>query len=98
MALPVILFADYHSAAPRLYAIACFTVMVLGMSFLLAWVRLGSGSVWSAALLHAAHNFWVQTVFDPLTRDTGPTAYLTGEFGAALAWTCRDTAAADPEG
>jgi membrane protease YdiL (CAAX protease family) len=67
------------------YAIGCFTVMVLGMSFLLAWVRLGLGSVWPAALLHAAHNLWVQAVFDPLTRDSGPTAYLTGEFGAALA-------------
>jgi membrane protease YdiL (CAAX protease family) len=83
--LPLILFADYHSATPRLYAIACFTVMVLGMSFLLAWLRLRSGSVWPAALLHASHNLWVQAVFDPLTRDTGATAYLTGEFGALLA-------------
>lgn len=83
--LPLVLLADYSSAAPRLYAIACFGAAVLGISFLMAWLRLASGSFWPAALLHATHNLWVQSVFDVLTRDTGPTAYLTGEFGAALA-------------
>ena len=35
---------------------SCFTVMVLGISFLFAWMRLKSGSVWTGVFLHASHN------------------------------------------
>jgi hypothetical protein len=41
--------------------------------------------VWPAAILHASHNLFVQGFFDRVTVDTGPTRWLTGEFGAALA-------------
>jgi hypothetical protein len=47
-------------------------------------LRLKSGSVWAAALLHATHNVWVQQIFTPLTASTGKTAYFIDEFGAAL--------------
>jgi len=83
--MPVILFAGYHAEAPLWYAIVCFTVLAVGMSFALAWLRLRSGSLWTATLLHASHNLFVQSFFDRLTTDTGPTAWLTGEFGAGLA-------------
>jgi len=63
----------------------CFTVMAVGISFAFAWLRLQSGSFWPAALMHASHNLFIQQVFDPLTQDTGITAYITGEFGTALA-------------
>jgi hypothetical protein len=58
-------------------------VVALGVPF--AWLRLRSGSVWPAAILHASHNLFVQAFFDRVTVDTGPTKWLTGEFGAALA-------------
>ena len=83
--MPLILFADYHSGAPMGVTLACFTVMAIGMSFAFAWLRLRSGSLWPAALMHASHNLFIQQVFDPLTQDTGITAYITGEFGVALA-------------
>ena len=83
--IPLILFADYHSGAPVWFALACFTVMIVGLSFAFTWLRLRSGSLWPAALMHASHNLFIQQVFDPLTQDTGITAYLTGEFGLALA-------------
>jgi membrane protease YdiL (CAAX protease family) len=82
---PLILFADYHSGAPLWFGLACFTVMVIGIGFAFAWLRLRSGSFWPAVLMHASHNLFIQKVFDPLTQDTGITAYVTGEFGAALA-------------
>ena len=83
---PLILFSDYNSGgAPEWYALLCFTVMVMGISFAFAWLRVESGSLWPAALLHAAHNAYIQGLFDPLTRNTGYTLYLTGEFGAGLA-------------
>jgi len=62
-----------------------FTVMVVGLSFPLAWLRLRSGSVWTATLLHASHNSFIQKLFEPMTVDAGPTPWLTGEFGAGLA-------------
>ncbi len=82
---PILLFADYNAGTPAWYGLACFTVLVLGLSFLFAWIRLRSGSVWPAAILHASHNLWIQSVFDPLTADTGHTKWIIGEFGAALA-------------
>lgn len=82
---PVILFADYRTTTPVAYAMVCFTVMVFGISFLFAWLRLKSGSLWTGMFLHGSHNLFIQGVFDPLTKDTGSTAYLIGEFGAGLA-------------
>ncbi|MDA2914097.1 CPBP family intramembrane metalloprotease [Acidobacteriia bacterium AH_259_A11_L15] len=82
---PVLLLADYRGAGPLWYSLLCFTVMVLGISFLFAWMRLKSGSVWTGMFLHATHNLFIQGVFDPLTADTGITGLLIGEFGVGLA-------------
>jgi len=82
---PLILMANYHGAEPTWYSLICFTVMVIGIAFLFAWLRLKSGSVWTGMLLHASHNIFIQGFFDPLTRSAPVTNYLTGEFGAGLA-------------
>lgn len=82
---PLILIGGYRSGAPVGYGLVCFTIMVIGVSFPLAWLRLRSGSVWTAMLLHASHNLFVQSFYDRLTSDTGPTEWITGEFGAGLA-------------
>lgn len=82
---PLVLFADYNSKAPKWYALLVFTWMVLAASFVFAWLRLKSGSVWTAVILHASHNLFVQEIFDPLTVDRGITSYITTEFGAGLA-------------
>jgi membrane protease YdiL (CAAX protease family) len=82
---PVILFGDYHGAGPVWYSIACFTVMVVSMSFLFAWMRLRSGSVWTGMLLHASHNLFIQAFFDPQTRHARLSDLWTTEFGAGLA-------------
>lgn len=82
---PLLLFADYNSGTPAWYALTCFTILVIGISFPLAWLRLKSGSLWTAAILHASHNLFIQGIFTPLTTDTGVTEYFIDEFGAALA-------------
>jgi membrane protease YdiL (CAAX protease family) len=82
---PLIFFADYNGGTPAWYGATCFTVMVIGLSFAFAWMRLRSGSLWTGVFLHASHNLFIQRVFDPLTTNTGLTKYITGEFGAALA-------------
>jgi membrane protease YdiL (CAAX protease family) len=89
--MPLIIFADYNGGTPTLYSIACFAVMVVGISFPMAWLRLRSGSLWPAALLHASHNLFIQGFFDVVTVDTGITKYLLSEFGAVLALTAAIT-------
>lgn len=70
----------------------CFAVAVISMAFPLAWLRLRSGSVWPAAIMHASHNLYIQSFFDRVTVDTGPTKYLVSEFGAVVALTMAVTA------
>jgi membrane protease YdiL (CAAX protease family) len=82
---PLLLFADYNAGTNRWYALGCFTVMIVSTSFIFAWLRLKSGSLWPAAVLHASHNLFIQTIFDNLMRDTRKTLWYTTEFGAALA-------------
>ena len=82
---PLILFSSYNSGTPRWYALLAFTWMVLAASFVFAWLRLRSGSLWTGVILHASHNLFIQAVFDPLTADRGFTKYVTTEFGVGLA-------------
>ncbi|WP_455369857.1 CPBP family intramembrane glutamic endopeptidase [[Eubacterium] cellulosolvens] len=82
---PLILFADYNAGTQAWFGLSCFTVMIIGISFPLAWLRLKSGSVWTAVIFHASHNLFIQQIFDPLTEDTGVTKYFIGEFGIVLA-------------
>lgn len=82
---PLILFADYNSGAPKWFALLAFTWMVFAASVGFTWLRLKSGSVWTAVILHASHNLFIQQVFDAITTDQGPTEYLTTEFGIGLA-------------
>lgn len=84
---PILLFADYNAGTNRWYALSCFAVMVVSGSFIFAWLRLRSASLWPAALLHAAHNLFVQQIFDQLMRNTGRTLRYTTEFGIAMATT-----------
>jgi membrane protease YdiL (CAAX protease family) len=82
---PILIFADYNSGTPVIYSLVMFTLMVLGASSVFAWLRLASGSVWPAALLHATHNLFIQGVSDGVTVATSATPWWTTEFGAGLA-------------
>lgn len=81
---PIILFSGYRSSAPLWYATIMFTLMVLAISVVFAWLRLRSGSLWTGVILHATHNLVIQSVFNVLTEDRGATAWITGEFGVGL--------------
>jgi membrane protease YdiL (CAAX protease family) len=81
---PVLIFADYNAGTPTWYGLTCFTVMVVSISFIFAWMRLKSGSLWTGAILHASHNLYIQGIFTPITRDTGTTKWFIDEFGCVL--------------
>jgi len=59
--------------------------MVVGISFVFAWMRLKSGSLWTGMFFHASHSLWIQGILDPLTTDTGKTRVVIDEFGIGLA-------------
>ena len=81
---PILIYGDYNAGTPTWYGLTCFTVMVISMSFIFAWMRLKSGSLWTGAILHGSHNLYIQGIFTPITRNTGKTAWFIDEFGCAL--------------
>ena len=81
---PILIWGDYNAGTPVWYSLPCFTVMVVGLAFIFAWMRLKSGSLWTAAMLHASHNLYIQDISTPLTKNTGKTAWFIDEFGVVL--------------
>ncbi len=86
--LPILLFADYNNGTPSWYAMSCFFLSVVSTSFIFTWLRIKSGSLWTAVILHATHNLFIQGIFTPLTYDTGNTKYFIDEFGIVLPLVC----------
>jgi membrane protease YdiL (CAAX protease family) len=81
---PGVIFADYHSSAPRWLDLVSITISVFGMSVFTAWLRLKAGSIWPAVLWHGNHNLLIQTVFLGMTTDTGLTEYFVDDFGLGV--------------
>ncbi|MCX7513514.1 CPBP family intramembrane glutamic endopeptidase [Frateuria hangzhouensis] len=83
--LPILLFADYNAGTPWWFAMPCFVVLVLSSSVVMTWLRLRSGSLWTAAVMHASHNLFIQAFFTPITTARGAiTPYAIDEFGFVL--------------
>jgi uncharacterized protein len=83
---PVLFFADYYdSPLPVWFSLPCFVIQLLGLSVIILWLRLRSGSVWTGALVHASINLWNQDFFTPLTAPRGAiTNYTIDESGFML--------------
>jgi membrane protease YdiL (CAAX protease family) len=84
---PGLLFADYNAGTQPAFALTCFTLMVIADSYIVGWLRLKSGSLWPAAILHASHNLFIQAIFDRMTAPVGRALYITTEFGGGLVLT-----------
>jgi len=85
---PTIIFGGYNNGTSIPYSLFCFTLAVIAISFPMAWLRLKSGSLWTGMIFHASDNLFLEDVFSNLTKDTGITNYLVGEFGILIAITC----------
>ena len=58
----------------------------VGISFIVAWLRLCSGSLWTAVIFHAALNAHNQGFFQNLTTETSSLiSYIAGEYGLMMA-------------
>jgi membrane protease YdiL (CAAX protease family) len=81
---PILLFSDFFDSAspPAWFALPCFVIQILGLSVIMLWLRLRSGSLWTGALLVAGVNVFNQSVFVPLTAPRGSiTAYTIDSSG-----------------
>ena len=76
--LPLILTGQYASSPRPLLSAALFLANVVAFAYLAAKLRLQSGSVWPAVILHGSWNTLIQGVFD---RSTAGSPFLLGESG-----------------
>jgi len=81
---PLILYSDYTSGAPLWYVTVVFTVGIVAGSFVVSWLRLRSGSLWTAVIMHASHNAFTG-LFNQLTISRRWTEFFTTEYGLGLA-------------
>lgn len=82
--LPLILFSDYHSSAPIAFTVVVFFISTVAHTFVNNWLRVRSGSVWPAALLHTSHNVFINNVYDPLMARYQLTDFFVTEFGLGM--------------
>ncbi|MEK4056049.1 type II CAAX endopeptidase family protein [Paenibacillus sp. FSL F4-0087] len=82
--LPVMLFADYYSGPYPALSVILFMISVTSFSYLISRLRLTTGSIWPAILLHACWNAVIQDAFD--ISSSGKKVLLwTGESGILVA-------------
>lgn len=84
--LPVMIFGNYNSGPYPVVALILFMISVSSFGYFLGRLRLTTGSIWPAFLLHACWNAVIQDVFDSFSG--GKYALLwTGEAGIFVAFT-----------
>ena len=81
--LPLILSGQYASGGKPALSATIFLINIVAFAFLSARLRLGSGSVWPAVVLHASWNAIIQTVFDASTTGEKSTLWI-GESGVLV--------------
>jgi membrane protease YdiL (CAAX protease family) len=86
--VPMILSGQYAAGHRRWLSAILFVAGVLAEAYLAAYVRLRSGSVWPAVILHGAWNAVIQGTFDRATTGApaavGESGWLTVTFAVAF--------------
>ena len=82
--VPLVLWAGFADGPSPLLSAALLMVTVPSLGYVLARMRLETGSVWAAVALHVSWNSLIQTGFDPLTTGA-QRALWVGETGILTA-------------
>jgi membrane protease YdiL (CAAX protease family) len=77
--VPLIVSGQYASSAYPVLSACIFVVNIMVAGYIVAWLRLNSGSIWPAIVFHAAWNAVIQGVFDVCTKPAG--SLWVGESG-----------------
>ena len=78
--VPLFLWGGFVEGASPLLSTALLMVTTTSLGYVLARMRLETGSVWPAIVLHTAWNDIIQTGFHPLTAGAGKQVWV-GETG-----------------
>jgi membrane protease YdiL (CAAX protease family) len=84
--IPLVLAGVYVAGENRYVSAVLLMVSVTSFGFVIARMRLETGSIWPAIALHGAWNSTIQTAFDPATTSSGAGVTLwVGEAGILTA-------------
>ena len=61
-----------------------FTVMILGVSVILAYYTFKSKSLWPAAIFHSVHNSYIQKICTPITVTNESSRFWIDEYGVMI--------------
>jgi membrane protease YdiL (CAAX protease family) len=61
--------------------LSAFTIMIIGVSVILAYYTFKSNSLWPAALYHSVHNIYIQKICTPITISNDSTVFWIDEYG-----------------
>lgn len=71
----------YGRGENLLLHMSAFTVMIIGVSVILAYYTFKSNSLWPAAIYHSIHNIYIQKIMTPLTISNDTTTFWIDEHG-----------------
>ena len=85
---PLLTWGGYMEGTPLWYSLIAFVLCIFPVGIIAAILTIKSGSVWPAALLHAAHNAFDQAVFGVITAGEDKMYYVseTGWITIVCAW------------
>lgn len=71
----------YGRGENLLLHMSAFTIMIIGISVILAYYTFKSNSLWPAAVYHSIHNIYIQKICTPLTISNDNTTFWIDEYG-----------------
>lgn len=76
---------NYQGGPPLWFFMSCYSLMIISISFIAAWLRDRSQNIWPAVLLLSSHNFYIQLILNNRNSNPDNHNYLYGEGGLGLA-------------
>ena len=76
-----VIYLIYGRGENLLMHMGAFTIMIIGISVILAYFTFKSKSLWPAAIYHSVHNIYIQKICSPLTVSNENTAFWIDEYG-----------------
>jgi len=74
----------YGRSEYLLLHMGAFTIMIIGISVILAYYTFKSKSLWPAVLYHSVHNIYIQKICTPLTISNDKTTFWIDEYGLMI--------------
>jgi len=74
-----------NDVTPLYYQLFFSTLFITSTGVIMAYLRLKTGSLWTAVIYHASSNIFIQKIFTPITVQNTESSWYIDEFGAIIA-------------